>query len=488
MSFFHIYYRTFACITEDTSKFNKPLFYVDKGRYEQHVIRVMTREGYRQLIHCANCEQYRGQSWSEEEVLRLLKFVWLRNRAGFPWKLTASGSYIWNHLPNEFIMTKKHYLAMNIRKYVKAQGDKLSERMREVHPETFVLENDAERILFFEAIEQSEKKRKALQQRQEPGTLALLDNTTLWIIKPVDSSGGNGIGVVDSFQEFAEQYLCEKPAYVPRAAVIRAKASSSSLDASSSESSTNSLIPADYNVKIGSSGGKPPATPEEALQNPAAMNLCRSLIAQRYIASPLLLNGHKFDIRAYMYIADVGPPLVFYHDGYLRVNIEPYDTDNLDNKWSHISNIGLQKVHPEYEQKKVESKWSFKTWQKHMLDKGLTQDPDWVTNVIKPQLRSIMEVAYRSVLPQFKEHAGFGCFALLGVDFLIDSNHRAWLLEYTKTPAGHSTLEADDTLFADMMDELIAMQLELHNQKRLHGEAYPADFSLTTQKDFVRIV
>lgn len=478
-------------------KFNKPLFYVDKGRYEQHVIRVMTREGYRQLIHCANCETQRGETWTEEKVLRLLKFIWLRNRAGFPWKMTGTGSYIWNHLPNEFVMTKKHYLAMNIRKYVKAQGDKLNERLREVHPETFVLENDAERILFFEAIAQSEKKRKAIQQQQgeeEQGKqTGLLDNTTLWIIKPVDSSGGNGIGVVDSFQEFAEQYLCENPAYVPRAAVVRAKASSSSeetsVDPSSSETqSTTSKIPSEYDVTVGSEKGTPPATPEEALQNPAAMNLCRSLIAQRYIASPLLLNGHKFDIRAYMYIADVGPPLVFYHDGYLRVNIEPYDTDNLDNKWSHISNIGLQKVHPEYEAKKVESKWSFKTWQKHMLDKGLTQDPDWVTNVIKPQLRAIMEVAYRSVLPEFKEHRGHGCFALLGVDFLIDSNHRAWLLEYTKTPAGHSTLESDDTLFADMMDELIAMQLELHNQKRLQGDSYPEDFSLSAQKDFVRIV
>jgi hypothetical protein len=98
-----------------------------------------------------------------------------------------------------------------------------------------------------------------------------------------------------------------------------------------------------------------------------------------------------------------------------------------------------------------------------------------------------MEVAYRSVLPQFKEHAKMGCFALLGVDFLIDANHRAWLLEYTKTPAGHSTLEPDDTLFADMMTELIDMQLELHSVMGTLQE-YPADFRLNAQKDFVRIV
>lgn len=437
----------------------------------------------------------RGINWNEEAVLRTLTFVWLRNRAGFPTKMTKSGAYIWNHIPNEFVLTKKHYLAIHIRKYVKEQGIALDERWHEVHPETFVLQEPAERKLFFEAIEASEAKRKAIKaQEGENGAKSLLDNTTLWIIKPVDSSGGNGIGVVDSFHEFSEQYLCEKPAYVRRVGQVSSSAATPSSSAPSSAASSLSKAASalqktveEVNAPKTSTGA--PKTPEDAMTDPAAIQLCTSLIAQRYIASPLLLNGHKFDIRAYMYIADIGPPLVFYHDGYLRVNIEPYDTDDLDNKWSHISNIGLQKAHPDYEQKKVETKWSFKTWQQHMLDKGLTTDPEWVTNVIKPQLRRIMEIAYRSVLPQFREHGGCGSFALLGVDFLIDSNHRAWLLEYTKTPAGHSTLEADDTLFADMMDELIAMQLELHHSKRVtEGREYPEDFALESQKDFVRIV
>lgn len=460
------------------------------------MIRALVKAGYRQLIHCSRCEVLRHKKWEEKEVLRLLSFVWLRNRAGFPTAMTKSGLYIWNHIPNEYVLTKKHYLAMHIRKYVLDQGEALEERWREVHPETFVLENPGERKLFFEAIEASEKKRKAIQAAEgEQGSKSLLDNTTLWIIKPVDSSGGNGIGVVDSFKEFSEQYLCAKPAYVPRRAApgISAATSSSSSapDSSNNLDKTAAALLTTVTEVAGAekSQNGAPKTPQDALTDPAAIHLCTSLIAQRYIASPLLLNGHKFDIRAYMYISDLGPPLVFYHDGYLRVNIEPYDTDNLDNKWSHISNIGLQKAHPDYEQKKIETKWSFKTWQQHMLDKGLTTDPEWITNVIKPQLSKIMEVAYRSVLPQFREHGGCGSFALLGVDFLIDSNHRAWLLEYTKTPAGHSTLEPGDTLFADMMDELIAMQLELHSSKRVAKDSeYPPDFKLDAQKDFVRIV
>jgi hypothetical protein len=71
--------------------------------------------------------------------------------------------------------------------------------------------------------------------------------------------------------------------------------------------------------------------------------LRRPLIAQQYIYNPLLLDGHKFDIRAYMFVASLDPPIVFFHEGYLRINIEKYDTTDLNNKWAHISNIGLQK-------------------------------------------------------------------------------------------------------------------------------------------------
>ncbi len=44
---------------------------------------------------------------------------------------------------------------------------------------------------------------------------------------------------------------------------------------------------------------------------------CRRLI-QRYIPSPLLLEGRKFDLRVYMLVASYAPLTAYYHDGYVR--------------------------------------------------------------------------------------------------------------------------------------------------------------------------
>ena len=52
----------------------------------------------------------------------------------------------------------------------------------------------------------------------------------------------------------------------------------------------------------------------------------KSLIAQTYVNNPLLLNlNNKFDFRVYMLIASTNPFIAYYHDGFLRVSLYPYE-------------------------------------------------------------------------------------------------------------------------------------------------------------------
>eukprot|EP00091_Calanus_sinicus_P008256 TRINITY_DN2010_c0_g1_i1.p1 TRINITY_DN2010_c0_g1~~TRINITY_DN2010_c0_g1_i1.p1 ORF type:complete len:331 (+),score=34.35 TRINITY_DN2010_c0_g1_i1:197-1189(+) len=53
-------------------------------------------------------------------------------------------------------------------------------------------------------------------------------------------------------------------------------------------------------------------------------------IVQEYIANPLLINGHKFDMRLYVLITSVDPLMIYiYKDGLARFATEPYNTDSM---------------------------------------------------------------------------------------------------------------------------------------------------------------
>jgi len=74
------------------------------------------------------------------------------------------------------------------------------------------------------------------------------------------------------------------------------------------------------------------ASLKKQFKNGAACGTTKNiLIAQKYITNPLLLDmNNKFDMRVYMLIASTNPMIAYYHDGYLRVSINPFDKNSKD--------------------------------------------------------------------------------------------------------------------------------------------------------------
>ena len=61
-------------------------------------------------------------------------------------------------------------------------------------------------------------------------------------------------------------------------------------------------------------------------------------IAQKYIKNPLLINGKKFDFRAYMLIASMDPLMILYHDGFVRITMDEYDSKSVEQS-KHLTNL-----------------------------------------------------------------------------------------------------------------------------------------------------
>jgi hypothetical protein len=68
-------------------------------------------------------------------------------------------------------------------------------------------------------------------------------------------------------------------------------------------------------------------------------------VVQRYVADPLLLHGHKFDLRLYVCVTSFNPLEAFIHkEGFARVAVQTYTTaaDRLSDPLVHLTNAAIQ--------------------------------------------------------------------------------------------------------------------------------------------------
>jgi hypothetical protein len=75
-----------------------------------------------------------------------------------------------------------------------------------------------------------------------------------------------------------------------------------------------------------------------------------------------LIKKRKFDIRCYGLFSTVNgiQKGYFYNDGYIRTSCKEYNTNNLNNKFIHLTNDAIQKRSDDYGKFENGNKLSFK--------------------------------------------------------------------------------------------------------------------------------
>ena len=98
------------------------------------------------------------------------------------------------------------------------------------------------------------------------------------------------------------------------------------------------------------------------------------VVVSRYVSNPLLINGHKFDLRIYVCVTSVNPLRIYvYKEGLARFASEKYSSgSSKDNKFSHLTNYSINKKNENFIQNNdlnhddMGFKWSLSAFCRHM--------------------------------------------------------------------------------------------------------------------------
>lgn len=305
-----------------------------------------------------------------------------------------------NHIPNSRQLTRKDLLARHL--------DRLLGPAASVMPRSFALPQDYSAfVACFASSSRHSRRSRGLEDPTAAAAHAHAHAKDVWIIKPVESSRGRGIRLVDD----VAHVLYTEPSVV-----------------------------------------------------------------QRYVRDPLLLRGHKFDLRLYVLVTTFQPHLeaFIYTEGLARFCTRPFRLDRLADPLAHLTNSsvqsralrgggggdgdgggggGLAEDHPLRTAPPAHvggSKLRL-SYLLELLREEHGVEPAVLWDRIKALVLASL-VAVEGSIPACPRG-----FELFGFDVLLDTALRPWLLEVNASPS----MARESPLDADVKEALITDTLRL---------------------------
>mmetsp|Transcript_22950 Transcript_22950/g.22284 ORF Transcript_22950/g.22284 Transcript_22950/m.22284 type:complete len:314 (+) Transcript_22950:376-1317(+) len=198
-------------------------------------------------------------------------------------------------------------------------------------------------------------------------------------------------------------------------------------------------------------------------------------VISRYISNPLLINGHKFDLRIYVVVTSFDPLRIYvYKEGLARFASEEYSSKvTKGNKFVHLTNYSVNKKNENYVQNQncenddFGFKWSLSAFCKHLEQIGIDMNLFWsrIYDVVIKSILSGEHLIFTSIKKTCIHRTN--CFELFGYDILIDSDLKPWLVEINLSPS----LAVESPLDLTIKSNLIADTLCLVGMKRFDRKA-----------------
>ena len=196
----------------------------------------------------------------------------------------------------------------------------------------------------------------------------------------------------------------------------------------------------------------------------------KQLLVQDYLRSPLLIDGLKFDLRVYLLVTSVTPLRIrLFDDGLCRLCTVPYakprcktgqGRGDLDDPRMHLTNYAVQKGADEFVDGGADGrtghKRSVQWFLQHAAD-ALGADPEklWgrVADLcVKTVLASAPQLRREYRWPTDTDSV---CFALLGIDLMLDEALQPWLIEVNHLPSLRTDSAFDEAIKTRLVNDLM---------------------------------
>ncbi|KAF4525871.1 hypothetical protein B566_EDAN015974 [Ephemera danica] len=191
-----------------------------------------------------------------------------------------------------------------------------------------------------------------------------------------------------------------------------------------------------------------------------------SLVVAKYIDNPLLVDGHKCDLRLYVAVTSYDPLRIYlYEEGLVRFATVKYDTSgkHLWNPCMHLCNYSINKYHSDYvksedpEAEDVGHKWTLSALLRHLRAQG--HDTAQLMHRIEELVVKSVLASAPPIVAACKLFVPYpnNCFELYGFDILVDSAFKPWLLEVNLSPSLGCDSPLDVRVKSAMLADLLTL-------------------------------